>query len=92
MSSSSFEFTEEEIREAMLEVLEKNPDKKWEEEELCDTVHDYLVRKTVDDSLDRLIELGYIKKTGVDKETGEDTYTLTKKGEKYYREINKQQK
>jgi DNA-binding HxlR family transcriptional regulator len=88
-SSSSFEFTDEEIREGLIEVLEKNPDKKWEEQELFDAVDDHLVRKTVDDSLERLLEIGYIKKT-VNKETGEETYSLTKKGNnKYFKEKNK---
>jgi DNA-binding HxlR family transcriptional regulator len=88
-SSSSFEFTDEEIREGLIEVLEKNPDKKWEEKELFDAVDDHLVRKTVDDSLERLLEIGYIKKT-VNKETGEETYSLTKKGNnKYFKEKNK---
>lgn len=89
---SSFEFTDEEIRQALMEILEKNPDKKWEEQELFDTVYDHLVRKTVDDSLERLLEKGEIKKT-VDKKTGEEAYSLTKKGhDKYFTmEKNKQQ-
>lgn len=88
---TDWEFTDDEIREAMIQVLKKNPDKKWEEQELMDAVDDYLVRKAVDDSLERLIETGHIKKT-VNKETGEETYSLTKKGNDKYFTMEKNKK
>jgi predicted transcriptional regulator len=70
----SAEYTDKQVKDAIIFVIKDNPNKLWSDEELYKAVDNHLLEDTVIENMEKLVKEGLIE------EIAPDQFVVTKKG------------